>query len=94
MDAMEHERLTKAHQAAQLLAADLREAHAKTDNMAAEILLLDMIEQVERISQRLDRLASGCVTAPDCRPCDTRQLVPLDEARFREQQMARKAETP
>jgi hypothetical protein len=57
MDAMEKERLTKAHQAAQLLAADLREAHAKTDSMSLEILLLDMIEIVERISQRLNRLA-------------------------------------
>ncbi len=95
MDAMEKERLTKAHHAAQFLAADLREAHAKTNNMAAEIVLLDMIGQVERISQRLDRLASERVTSPDSRPCDTRQLVPLDEARFREQQMARnKANEP
>ena len=59
MAPMENERLTKAHQAAQLLAADLREAHAKTDNVAAEIVLLDMIEQVERISQRLNRLANA-----------------------------------
>ena len=59
MDPMEKERLTKAHQAAQLLAADLREAHAKTDSVALEIVLLDMIEQVERISQRLNRLANA-----------------------------------
>ena len=52
-------KITKAHQTAQLLAADLREAHAKTDNVAAEIVLLDMIEQVERISQRLNRLAAA-----------------------------------
>lgn len=59
MDAMEKERLTKAHHSAQFLAADLRETHAKTDSVAAEILLLDMIEQVERISQRLHRLAEA-----------------------------------
>jgi len=59
MDAMEQERLTKTHQAAQFLAADLRDAHAKTDSMSLEILLLDMIEQVERISQRLNRLATA-----------------------------------
>jgi hypothetical protein len=59
MDAMEHERLTKAHQAAQLLAADLRETHAKTDSVSLEILLLDMIEQVGQISKRLSRLAKA-----------------------------------
>ena len=59
MDAMDKERLTKAHQAAQLLAGDLREAHAKTDNVAAEIVLFDMIAEVERISQRLGRLAKA-----------------------------------
>ena len=59
MDAMEKERLTKAHHAAQLLAADLREVHAKTDSVSLEIITLDMIEQVERISQRLHRLAEA-----------------------------------
>ncbi len=59
MEAMEQERLTKAHQAAQLLASDLREAHAKTNNVAAEIVLFDMIADVERISQRLGRLAKA-----------------------------------
>ena len=59
MHPAENERLTKAHQAAQLLASDLREAHAKTNNVAAEIVLLDMIEVVERISSRLNRLAGA-----------------------------------
>ena len=59
MDRMERERLTKAHQAAQLLAADLRETHGKTDSVSLEIITLDMIEQVERISQRLHRLADA-----------------------------------
>jgi hypothetical protein len=56
MDAMERERLTKAHQAAQLLAADLCEAHAKADSISLEIELLDMIEYVGQISKRLHRL--------------------------------------
>ena len=59
MDAMEKERLTKAQHAADFLVSDLREAHAKTDNVAAEILLLDMIEVVARLSQRLHRLAEA-----------------------------------
>ena len=59
MDAMEKERLTKAHHAAQLLIADLRDAHAKTDNMPLEIVLFDMIVQVAAITQRLERLAGA-----------------------------------
>ena len=59
MDPMERERLTKAHQSARLLAADMLEAHAKTDSESLEILLLDMIGEVERISQRLNRLATA-----------------------------------
>jgi hypothetical protein len=59
MDAMGKECLTKAHQAAQLLAADLLEAHGETDSVPLEIILFDMFEQVERISQRLGRLAKA-----------------------------------
>ena len=59
MDAMEKERLTKAHQAAQFLAADLREVMTKTDSVSLEILAIDMIEVVMRISQRLHRLADA-----------------------------------
>ncbi len=57
MDANERERLTKAHQSAQLLYADVREVHAKTDDMAVEILTDEMISQVVRIGQTLKRLA-------------------------------------
>ena len=59
MEAMERERLTKAHQAAQLLAANLREVSIKTDNVALDILAIDMIEQVAKMSQRLHRLAEA-----------------------------------
>ena len=68
MDAMEKERLTKAHHSAQFLAADLRETHAKTGSVSLEILLLDMIEQAERISQRLHRLANQNSGCEFCRP--------------------------
>ena len=34
MDQNERERLVKAHQTAQLLLADMREIHAKTDSVA------------------------------------------------------------
>ena len=59
MDAMEKERLTKAHQAGQLLVADLREVMVKTDSVSLEILAIDMLEVVTRISQRLYRLADA-----------------------------------
>jgi len=59
MDAMEKERLTKAHHAAQLLTADLREVMTKTDSVSLEILAIDMIEVVTRISQRLHRLVDA-----------------------------------
>ena len=57
MDANERERLVKAHQTSQLLYADVRVIHAKTDNMAVEILTDEMIGQVVRIRQVLKRLA-------------------------------------
>ena len=59
MDTMEHERLIKAYQAAQLLASDLREVMTKTDRVSLEILAIDMIEQVQQVSQRLNRLANA-----------------------------------
>jgi hypothetical protein len=51
------ERLVKAHQAAQLLLADVREVHAKTNSVAVKELAEGIIEQVARISQLLGRLA-------------------------------------
>ena len=59
MDAMEKERLTKAHHAAEFLAGDLREVMTKTDSTSLEILAMDMIEQVIKMSQRLHRLADA-----------------------------------
>ena len=57
MDAAERERLTKAHQSAQLLLADVREVHAKTDSVALEELMMGTIEQVAKISRLLERLS-------------------------------------
>jgi hypothetical protein len=57
MDANERERLTKAHQAAQLLLADVREVYAKTDSVALEELASVMIQQVASISRLLGRLS-------------------------------------
>ena len=57
MDANERERLTKAHQAAQLLLADVREVCVKTDSLALEELAIRMIEQVADISRLLGRLS-------------------------------------
>jgi hypothetical protein len=59
MDANERERLTKAHHAAQFLAANLREVMTKTDSVSLEILATDMIVQVTKMSQRLHRLADA-----------------------------------
>jgi hypothetical protein len=59
MQPTEKERLTKAHQAAQLLAADLREVLTRTNSVALEILAIEMLEEVVKISQRLHRLADA-----------------------------------
>lgn len=59
MDRMEKERLTKARRAAEFLAVDLREVTTKTDSVSLEILVIDMIEVVMGISQRLNRLADA-----------------------------------
>jgi hypothetical protein len=53
------ERLTKAFQAAEFLASDLREAHAKADNVAEEMLLMDLLSDAHRIRDRLKRLAGA-----------------------------------
>lgn len=57
MDVNEKERLTKAHQAAQLLLADVREVHGKTDSVAVEELAVGIIEHVVNISRILRRLS-------------------------------------
>jgi hypothetical protein len=81
MDAMEKERLTKAHQAAQLLTADLREVMTKTDCMALEIVALDMLEQVVKIDQRLRRLAEAARAKPE-RNWPMRQMRVLTDDEF------------
>jgi hypothetical protein len=57
MDKNERERLTKAHQAALLLLADVREVHAKTNSIALEELMINAIEQIASISRLLKRLS-------------------------------------
>ncbi len=57
MDAMERERLTKAHQTAQLLLADVREVHAKANDVAMDELMIGVVAQVANISRLLSRLA-------------------------------------
>ncbi|MGA2257119.1 MAG: hypothetical protein ABSG53_20900 [Thermoguttaceae bacterium] len=57
MDKNERERLIKAHQCAQLLLADVREVHAKTDSVALEELMVNIITQVSSISRLLSRLS-------------------------------------
>ena len=54
----ERERLEKAHQAAQLLLADIQEIHAKTDCVAVEELIFPHIGQIANIERMLGRLAS------------------------------------
>lgn len=54
----ERERLEKAHHAAQLLLADIREIHAKTDCVVMEELIFLHIEPVANLSRLLGRLAS------------------------------------
>ena len=57
MDKNERERLTKAHQCAQLLLADVREVVAKTDNVAIEELMVNVVTQVANIDRLLKRLS-------------------------------------
>lgn len=55
----ETERLIKAHKSAQMLLADIRIIHAKTDSVAVEELMINTIEQVVAISRLLGRLERG-----------------------------------
>jgi hypothetical protein len=57
MTKIERERIVKAHQAASLLLADLREIQAKTDSVALEELMLEAIEHVAKLSRKLGRIA-------------------------------------
>jgi len=57
MDDNEKERLVKAEQCAELLASDLREILTHTDNLALDEIMIEAIEQVEKIRRRLKRFA-------------------------------------
>jgi hypothetical protein len=53
------ERIVKALHAAEFLAADLKEAHAKADNVAEEMLMMDLLGDAHKIWDRLKRLAGA-----------------------------------
>jgi hypothetical protein len=53
----ERERLIKAEQAAVCLASDLRDILAHTDNLPLEEIMLEALEQVEKVRRRLNRFA-------------------------------------
>lgn len=52
-----NELLTKAHQTAQLLQSDLREAHRDADHPALEILLRQKLADVNNLVADLQQLA-------------------------------------
>lgn len=56
------ERIVKAWHAAAFLAGDLKEAHAKTANVAEEMLLMDLLADAVRVRDRLKRLAGMGLT--------------------------------
>jgi hypothetical protein len=55
---MKTENITKASQTASLLLSDLQEAHKAAENVAEEILLLDMIETTRKLKDRLNWLGT------------------------------------
>jgi hypothetical protein len=55
----EKERLTKAEQAAGLLASDLKDILTHTDNLPLEEIMVEAIEQVEKVRRRLKRFAEN-----------------------------------
>ncbi len=55
----EKERLTKAEQAAGLLASDLKDILTHTDNLPLEEIMLEAFQQVEKIRRRLKRFAGA-----------------------------------
>ncbi len=58
MDGNERERLTKAEQAAGLLLSDLRDILTHTDNLPLEEIIVEAIEQLEKLRRRLKRFAA------------------------------------
>ncbi len=55
----ENERLVKAEQTADLLASDLRDILTHSDNLPLEEIMVEAIEQVEKIRRRLKRFADS-----------------------------------
>ena len=55
----EKERLIKAEQSAELLSSDLRDILTHTDNLPLEEIMMESIEQVEKIRRRLKRFAGN-----------------------------------
>ena len=55
----EKERLIKAEQCAGLLSSDLRDILTHTDNIPLEEIMMEAIEQVEKIRRRLKRFAGS-----------------------------------
>jgi len=53
----EKERLTKAEQATGLLLSDLRDIFTHTDNLPLEEIIVEAMEQVEKVRRRLKRFA-------------------------------------
>ena len=52
-------RLIKAEQAAELLSSDLRDILTHTGNLPLEEIMMESIEQVEKIRRRLKRFAGN-----------------------------------
>ncbi len=57
MDKNERERLIKAEQTASLLLSDLRDILKHTANLPLEEIMVEAIEQVNRLHRRLKRFA-------------------------------------
>ena len=54
----EKDKLVKAAKTAEILVSDLREIIKHTDNLPLEELMIDAIEQAERLRRRLKRFSA------------------------------------
>jgi len=54
----EKEKLVKAAKTAEILVSDLREIIKHTDNLPLEELMIDALEQTERLRRRLKRFSA------------------------------------
>jgi len=53
------EDILKASQSMFFVERDIQEAHAKTENVAEEMVLLDLLTQAIKLKTTLERLAKG-----------------------------------